>query len=390
MDASHRKSPLSKRRGRPGFSPSPLSPSLSPQASSVRPRRRLLRPRADEPALPVRFAPARKILGKKKEKKKFRSLELVDPAAWRSRRCPRPSFSSLLKPRAKYPEEADGEELGVEEVPVADHLGHAGPALLHRVPRGPRPGPQRRTRPSRTFRAGLGNSSEEERQSFSFNRPRARRPPRGMEVEALPAAGAAAELGGGALGELADGDLPELRPGGAEPALPPAPAKAVSRRQSLTDITNRDHDADPAPPCGGDPPPPPEDLAPPAMAPGQVSSPSPPRPAGSCAPPRERTVHGRGRDEVEGGERPALPIEARSTTPRVRCPRPPRSSPSGRCRPPRRGAFGEGPLPTGNTSPMWTDPLRSPRTSSCPPPSSGPRSGGGATVRWRPRGGRSA
>ena len=150
-----------------------------------------------------------------------------------------------------------------------------------------------------------------------------------MEVEALPAAGAAAELGGGALGELADGDLPELRPGGAEPALPPAPAKAVSRRQSLTDITNRDHDADPAPPCGGDPPPPPEDLAPPAMAPGQVRSPSPPRPAGSCALPRERTVHGRGRDEVEGGERPALPIEARSTTPRGRCPRPPRSSPSG-------------------------------------------------------------
>ena len=153
--------------------------------------------------------------------------------------------------------------------------------------------------------------------------------PRGMEVEALPAAGAAAELGGGALGELADGDIPELRPGGAEPALPPAPAKAVSRRQSLTDITNRDHDADLAPPCGGDPPPPPEDLAPPAMAPGQVSSPCPPRPAGSCAPPRERTVGGRGRDEVEGGERPALHIEARSTTPRGRCPRPPRSSPSG-------------------------------------------------------------
>ena len=89
-----------------------------------------------------------------------------------------------------------------------------------------------------------------------------------MEVEALPAAGAAAELGGGALGELADGDLPELRPGGAEPALPPAPAKAVSRRQSLTDITNRDHDADPAPPCGGDPPPPPEDPAPPPHGPG--------------------------------------------------------------------------------------------------------------------------
>ena len=291
MDASHRNSPLSKRRRRPGFSPSPLSPSLSPQASSVRP----------PPAASCAHAPTNppvprvsRLLGKFEEEREEREKFQASPSMrwwWWSRGQRR-----------------GGGGQGVKLVEKFTSLS-----------------PQASSVPRVSRRLG---KFEEER-SRSFNKPRARRPPRGMEVEALPAAGAAAELGGGALGELADGDLPELRPGGAEPALPPAPAKAVSRRQSLTDITNRDHDADLAPPCGGDPPPPPEDLAPPAMAPGQVSSPSPPRPAGSCAPPRERTVHGRGRDEVEGGERPALHIEARSTTPRGRCPRPPRSSPSG-------------------------------------------------------------
>ena len=279
MDASHRKSPLSKRRGRPGFSPSPLSPSLSPQASSVRPRRRLLRPRADEPALPVRFAPARKILGKKKEKKKFRSLELVDPAAWRSRRCPRPSFSSLLKPRAKYPEEADGEELGVEEVPVADHLGHAGPALLHRVPRGPRPGPQRRTRPSRTFRAGLGNSSEEERQTEQFQQASSSSTP------ARPGGRGAARGGGrgGARGRGA-GRARGRRPPGAAPRRRRArPAPRAREGGVAAPVPDRHHQPGPrrgpGPALRGGPAPSARGPRPPRHGPGagELAVPTPTR-----------------------------------------------------------------------------------------------------------------
>ena len=136
--------------------PLPSGPPPPPPA----PTRRRTRPSRAFPA------PAREIQKKKFRRRKRDGVRGAD--APEPRAPPEPASPRGVSSLEQYPEEADGEEFGVEEVPVADHLGHAGPALLHRVPRGPRPGPQRRTRPSRTFRAGLGNSSEEERQTEQF------------------------------------------------------------------------------------------------------------------------------------------------------------------------------------------------------------------------------